>query len=96
MKRFHVADDIVPLADFKARVSEVIRDLRVHRRPVIVTQSGRPAAVVMAPEEFDRLMARARFVAAVDDGLADLAAGRTLSDDELGAELDREFGKLKR
>lgn len=96
MKRMQIADDIVPLADFKARVSEVIRDLRAHRRPVVVTQNGRPAAVVMAPEEFDSLMARARFIAAVDEGLADVAAGRTISDDELGADLDRELGKSRR
>jgi prevent-host-death family protein len=96
MKRMHVAEDIVPLADFKARVSEVIRALRAHRRPVVVTQSGRPAAVVLAAEEFDALMERARVVAAVEEGLADVDAGRTISDAELGRRLDRRYGKLRR
>lgn len=96
MKNMHVAEDIVPLAQFKARLSEVIRELRAHRRPVVVTQSGRPAAVVMAAEEFDSLMQRARLVAAVEEGLADVEAGRTISHAELKRRLAKKFGKRKR
>jgi prevent-host-death family protein len=96
MKSMRVAQDIVPLADFKARVSEVIREMRAHRRPVVVTQSGRPAAVMMAAEDFDQLMERARVIAAVEEGLADADAGRTITDAELGRRLDRKFGKLRR
>ena len=95
MKPLHVSEDILPIADFKARASEVVRRLREHRRPVVITQSGKPAAVLLAPEEFDRLTYRARFLEAVGEGLADAEAGRTVSDEALGKRLDAEFGKLK-
>jgi hypothetical protein len=39
-------------------------------------------------------MTRAQFVSAVECGLADVAAGRTISDDELRRELDRELGPM--
>lgn len=88
-----VAEDIVPIGELKAHLSEKIRDLRGRRRPLIVTQNGKAAAVLLAPEEFDRLTSQARFVAAVQEGLADLGAGRVIGDDEMGRRLDARFGE---
>ena len=59
-----------------------------------MTQNGKAAAVLLAPEDFDRLTAQARFVAAVQEGLADHDAGRVISDEELGRRLDARFGAL--
>ncbi|MDY7227711.1 type II toxin-antitoxin system Phd/YefM family antitoxin [Hyalangium rubrum] len=95
MKPLQVSEDILPIADFKARASEVVRRLREHRRPVVITQGGKPAAVLLAPEEFDQLAARARFLTAIDEGMADVEAGRVLSDEELGASLKEALGKHK-
>ena len=50
--------------------------------------------VPITPEDFDRIQERSRFLDAVREGLADSEAGRLIDDDELGAELDAEFGPL--
>ena len=92
----HVADDIVPLAEFKAHLSEVVRGLRSRGRPVVVTQNGKPAAVVMSPAEFDRLSYNARFLSAVEEGLRDVREGHVISDAELGAMLDERFGRPRK
>ena len=44
-----VAEDIVPIGELKAHLSEKIRELRDRRRPFVVTQNGKAAAVLMAP-----------------------------------------------
>lgn len=90
-----VAEDIVPIGELKAHLSERIRALRSGGRPLVVTQNGRAAAVMLAPEDFDRLTAHARFVSAVQDGLDDLDAGRVISDEELRRSLDARFGALE-
>lgn len=95
MKPFSTAEDIVPLSDFKARASQLFRKLREGQRPLIITQNGKPAAVLISPEEFDRIRERDRFMEAVSAGLADSAADRLVDDEELGAELDKEFGPLE-
>ena len=95
MKPFSIAEDIVPLNDFKARASQLFRRLREGQRPMIITQNGKPAAVLITPEEFDRIRERDRFAEAVSAGLADTAADRLIVDEELGAELDAEFGPLE-
>ena len=96
MKPIQVSEDILPIASFKARASEVVRSLRSRGRPMIITQKGKPAAVLLSPEEFDRLTYRERFRAAVREGLVDAGAGRVVSDRQLGKELKRQFGKRKR
>lgn len=94
MKPIQIAEDVVPLADFKAHASRLFRQIREQQRPVVITQNGKPAAVLITPEEFDRMQERERFVAAVEEGLADAEAGRLIDDDQLGADLDRELGPL--
>ncbi len=95
MKPIYTAEDIVPLADFKARTSQLLRKLREGQRPLIITQNGKPTAVLITPDEFDRIRERDRFSEAVSAGLADSAADRLIDDEELDAELDAEFGPLK-
>jgi prevent-host-death family protein len=90
----HVDEDIVPIAEFKAHLSEMVRELTARRRPMVITQNGRPAAVVMSPAEFDRLSYHARFVTSVEEGLRDAEAGRVVSGAALGKLLDRRYGPL--
>ena len=96
MKPIQVADDILPIAAFKARASEVIRSLGTRGRPMIITQNGKPAAVLLSPTEYDRLAYSERFRAAVQEGLDDADAGRVISDEDLGRELARELGKRRK
>ena len=91
MKELQAAEDIVPLGEFKAKASEMLRKLRSTSRPLVITQNGKPAAVVITPEDFDTLVERERFIAAVQRGIEDADAGRTIDDSELDAELGSEF-----
>ena len=87
MKELKATEDIVPLGEFKAKTSEMLRKLRSTNRPLVITQNGRPAAVVITPEDYDILAERERFIAAVERGMADADAGRTIDDSELDREL---------
>ena len=94
MKQIQLSEDIVPLAKFKASASEIIRQLRAGQRPVVITQHGKPAAVLITPELFDELSERERLLLAVRDGMADLEAGRVVEDDALSEHLDQALGPL--
>ncbi len=83
MRPISISEDIVPLGEFKAQASRFLRALSESGQTLIVTQHGRPAAVVMSPAEFDRLREQQRFVESVAAGLADAEAGRVLTTEEL-------------
>src|ERR1043165_8922772 len=93
---FQTAEDIMPIAELKANMSEIVRGLHERPRPLVVTLNGKPAAVVMSPREYDQLSYRARFLEAVSEGLADVQAGRTVDGEQAVSELLREIAPRTR
>ena len=83
MRPISVSEDIVPLGEFKAQASRFLKVLGEGGQTLIVTQHGRPAAVVMSPAEFDRLREHQRFLESITAGLADAEAGRVVTTEEL-------------
>jgi prevent-host-death family protein len=79
------AENIVPVSDFKAQAAELLRRVHSTGEPLVITQNGKAAGVLLSPAEFDRLNDRARFVAAVEEGLADEKAGRVSAHEDVVA-----------
>jgi prevent-host-death family protein len=88
VKSLHISEDILAIGEVKAQLSRVLRQLHETQRPIVVTQNGRPAAVLITPDDFDRLRELDQFLDAVHEGLADSEAGRVIDDASLTAELD--------
>ncbi|HRI63009.1 MAG TPA: type II toxin-antitoxin system Phd/YefM family antitoxin [Polyangium sp.] len=86
--------DTIALGDFTADVRGVLRRLRENGQPLVVTENGEAAMVLITPDEFQELRYRQKFVSAVLEGLDDVRSGRVVDDDGLGPELDAEFGAL--
>jgi antitoxin YefM len=85
MKQLRIADGIVPLGEFKAKASALIRNLHEQSTTIVITQNGRPAAVVMTPEEYDRLHDERQYLETVAAGLSDAVAGRTVEHSKVAA-----------
>ena len=92
MPNLRIAEDIVPLSDFKARASELLKRLAETGAPMVITQNGRAAGVLLSPTEFDVLTERARFVNAVAEGLDDAGSGKVVSHESLVAEVQARYG----
>lgn len=95
MKRLKIAEDILSVDDLAERTREVLHELHVQNRPLIVTQNGKSVAVLLTAEEFDRLTYWERFLAAVHEGLMDFENARTLEEAELDRELEVAVGPLE-
>ena len=79
MRAVRVSEDIVPVSDFKAQAAEWLKRVADTGQPIVITQNGKAAGVLLSPAQFDALSERARLVAAIDEGLADAEAGRVHS-----------------
>lgn len=88
MKPLQISGDIVPVDELETGAAHLLRRLSDRRRPIVITQDGKPAAVLIGPDEFDRIREQELFVAAVHEGLADAEAGRLIEDEALSAELE--------
>jgi prevent-host-death family protein len=83
VKDVQVSEGIVPLGEFKARAAMLLKRLASTGEPMVITQNGRPAGVLLSPREFDRLQERQRFLESIAAGLADAEAGRVIGTVEL-------------
>jgi prevent-host-death family protein len=92
MSGLRISEDIVPMSEFKARAKEWLGRVARSDAPVVITQNGRAAGVLLSPRAYDLLTERARFVVAIEEGLADAEAGRVIPHDEFVAELAERFG----
>lgn len=87
MKPLRVSEDVVPIGQFKAQAKRWLKQAAQTNQPLVITQNGRPAAVLLSPAEFDRVVERYRFVRAVEEGVADADAGRFVEPQALRARL---------
>ncbi|WP_295392071.1 type II toxin-antitoxin system Phd/YefM family antitoxin [uncultured Thiodictyon sp.] len=83
MPKLSVAQDIIPIGEFKAQASRLLRQVCQGARPLVITQNGRPAGVLLSPTEYDRLCARELLLESLAAGLADAAEGRLMGSDTL-------------
>ncbi|KAB2835911.1 type II toxin-antitoxin system Phd/YefM family antitoxin [bacterium] len=49
-------EKIIPISDLQLKTKEVIESVKRHGDPVIVTQRGRPAALVVNYEEYEGML----------------------------------------
>lgn len=83
MKKLTISTDIVPVAEFKTGISKYLKSLKETGHPVIITQNGRPAGVVITPAEYDNLTNKSLFIESVNQGLHDIESGEFYSTEEL-------------
>ncbi|HSO39005.1 MAG TPA: type II toxin-antitoxin system Phd/YefM family antitoxin [Labilithrix sp.] len=89
MRAVRISEDIVPVSDFKAQAADWLRRVADTGQPVVITQNGKAAGVLVSPAEFDRLLERAGLLEAIDAGLADEKAGRVVSHAAVVSEMKR-------
>ncbi len=73
------SEDIQPFTEYRAHLAECHRQVQETGRPMFVTKDGRPSAVVLSPEAYDKLAEQAQQaadLAAIRRSLVDLKAGR--------------------
>jgi prevent-host-death family protein len=87
MKPINISQNIVSLSVFKKKASKMLNEVQNSHRPLVITQNGKAAAVLISPADFDLLTEQVRFVDAVQRGLTDVQQGRVLPDEDLDKEL---------
>jgi len=83
MKNISVANDIVPIAEFKTSISKWFNSLQNTGHPLVITQNGKPAGVLLSPKDYDELIYRRSFLDSVAKGITDVEDGRTYRAEEI-------------
>ena len=87
MNNFNVSNDIIPIGEFKISMSKWLKNVQNTGHPLVITQNGRPAGVLISPSEYDELVHKKLFLNSVSRGLSDIESGNVYSTKELKEEL---------
>jgi antitoxin YefM len=88
---FIVMTETLPLAHIKAHLSEVVDRVEHQHDRVILTRNGRPAAVLVSPEDLEALedtldlLSDSRALTEIDQARLEIAKGKTVDAEALRA-----------
>ncbi len=89
MGRIKLSEDLIPVSDFRIRTAEVVAKVKKNKRPVILTQRGRSAAVLEDVGEYERRVERLELLEAILDAIRAAEKGAVVSHRKAMAELDK-------
>jgi prevent-host-death family protein len=89
MVKLKPSEDIVPLTEFRANMAATIGQLRDTGRPVVLTEHGRSAAVLLGISDYEALLDEVDLLRDVRTAEEQLAAGEGVAHTRAKAELKR-------
>jgi prevent-host-death family protein len=84
---------IVPVREFRSKLSQLLSDVADRRDHVLVTRNGRPAAALVPIDEYEALEETAEILSdpdaltAIEAGLVELSRDETVTREDLRTEL---------
>jgi prevent-host-death family protein len=80
--------DIVPISDLRQDAAAVLKRVRSSRDPLVITQRGRAAAVMVSVEAYERAQQERQILMLLARGDKEIAEGTGYDLDEVLAEAD--------
>lgn len=87
MPLFRPSVDVRPVTEFRAHTSAVLEQVHATKRPVVLTQHGRSAAVLLDVELYEQLVEEIALLRDVATAEAQIDAGMVVPHEEVVARL---------
>lgn len=82
MVSIRFSEDVRPLSEFRANAAAFVEQVQATNRPIVLTQHGRSAAVLLGVAEYERLVERAELLEDVRIAEEQIASGEGIEHDE--------------
>lgn len=86
-----IAQDIRPVSYMKAKAADLLLQVNETHRPVIITQSGEPRAVLQDPQSYERMRAAIGLLKLVAQGEKDVRSGKYRPQDEVFLNIEKKL-----
>lgn len=85
----NIASDIKPVTYLKSKAADLLNQINLTHRPVIITQNGEPRAVLQDPESYDNMRNAIGILKALSQGESDIRNGNVKSQENVFNEIER-------
>ena len=82
MQRVILDQDVKPISEFRANAASLVQQVRRTKRPLVITQQGRGAAVLLDVSEYEKLLAKLELLQDVHTAESQIDNGRGISHTE--------------
>ena len=93
MKHIMLSDDIRPVSEFRANTSGFIAQVHETRRPLVLTQNGKSAAVLLDASVYDAMVEKLELLQDIGESLGQVRDGKAVSHSEARHTLKARYAK---
>ena len=86
--------DVMPLSEFRNSLTECVARTRRTHRPILITQNGKSATVMLSVDDFESLRETFELIEDVRISEAEIERGETMTTAEVEASLKAVFGAV--
>ena len=87
MNRINLETDIRPVSDFRANITSIIEEIKRTKRPVVLTQHGRSAAVVLDVAEYEKILEKMELLSDIELAESQIENGQGLSHEQAKSQI---------
>ena len=92
-RTLRIATDIKPVSDFRANAAGMIEQVKTSGRPLVLTQRGESAAVLLDVAVYQELIEEIELLSDVRTAMKQVELGQVLSNSAAKAELRKRFAR---
>jgi len=93
MRRIHLKEDIKPVTEFRANAASLIEQIRETKRPLVLTQRGHSAAVVLDVGEYQRMLEELDLLRDIHAAEKQLAEGEGIEHEQARRQVVKALGE---
>ena len=79
----NISKDIKPITYLKSRAADLLKQINETHRPVVITQNGKPKAVLQDPESYENMRNAIGILKLISQGEEDIKDGKSKSQEEV-------------
>lgn len=93
MQRFKVDQDIRSMSEFRTGIASFLKQVHDTKRPLIITQHGKGAAVILDVGEYEAMQDKIELLQDIHTSIAQLENGQGVTHKDAKANLLKRVGK---
>ena len=89
--RIKVDTDIKPVSEFRANAADLIEQVKASGRPLVLTQRGRSAAVVIDASDYEEMVEEIELLRDVQMAVDQIGRGKGITNSDAKKQLRKRF-----
>ncbi|MEX1010746.1 MAG: type II toxin-antitoxin system Phd/YefM family antitoxin [Balneolaceae bacterium] len=90
-----ITKDIEPLSEFRKKSADFVKRLKKEKQPIVLTQHGKSAAVLMDVSEYERFTRKMEMLEDLLEAKQQVEQGKTYTMEEARARIEKHLVKWK-